>query len=106
VLLAGGRVKVNTTKFQNDMSKDLLQATLNGDEEAVAHGTDLAHDENTSILSYNNENSLACVLDKTEHVPPLKTVKSVQFWSWKRPQKGLKNGAYPFNLAKIDRKTE
>ena len=62
VLLAGGRVKVNTTKFQNDMSKDLLQATLNGDEEAVAHGIDLAHDENTSILSYNNENSLACVL--------------------------------------------
>jgi len=44
------------------MSKDLLQATLNGDEEAVAHGIDLAHDENTSILSYNNENSLACVL--------------------------------------------
>ena len=119
VLLAGGRVKVNTTKFQNDMSniqrkddvltvlihlgylsfdwrknecyipnlevagelsnavedtgwdnvikaleqsEDLLQATLNGDEEAVAHGIDLAHDENTSILSYNNENSLACVL--------------------------------------------
>jgi ribosomal protein S8 len=119
MLLAGGRVKVNTTKFQNDMSniqrkddvltvlihlgylsfdwrknecyipnlevagelsnavedtgwdnvikaleqsEDLLQATLNGDEEAVAHGIDLAHDENTSILSYNNENSLACVL--------------------------------------------
>ena len=117
--MAGGRVKVNTTKFQNDISiiqrkddvltvlihlgylsfdwrknecyipnlevagelsnavedtgwdnvikaleqsEDLLQATLNGDEEAVAHGIDLAHDENTSILSYNNENSLACVL--------------------------------------------
>lgn len=118
-LLAGGRVKVNTLKFQNDMSiieskddvftvlihlgylsydrrsqecyvpnkevagelsnaveatgwsnvikalhqsEQLLQATLNGDEEAVAHGVDAAHDENTSILSYNNENSLACVL--------------------------------------------
>ena len=118
-LLAGGRVKVNTLKFQNDMSiiesKDdvltvlihlgylsydrrsqecyvpnrevaseltnavegtgwtnvikalqqsekLLQATLEGDEEAVAFGVDAAHDENTSILSYNNENSLACVL--------------------------------------------
>lgn len=119
ILLSGGRVKVNTTKFQNDMtiiqskddvltvlihlgylsfnwrknecyvpnyevagelsnavedtgweyvvkalrqSEQLLQATLEGDEEAVARGVDAAHDENTSILSYNNENSLACVL--------------------------------------------
>ena len=119
MLLSGGRVKVNTTKFQNDMtiiqSKDdvltvlihlgylsfnwrknecyvpnyevagelsnavedtgwervvkalrqsekLLQATLDGNEEAVARGVDAAHDENTSILSYNDENSLACVL--------------------------------------------
>ena len=118
-MLAGGRVKVNTTKFQNDMSivqskddvltvlihlgylsfdrvqekcfvpnkevaseltnavedtdwtnviralkqsEDLLQATLDGDEEAVARGIDAVHDENTSILSYNNENSMACVL--------------------------------------------
>ena len=43
-------------------SEQLLQATLEGDEEAVAQGIDTAHDENTSILSYNNENSLACVL--------------------------------------------
>ena len=43
-------------------SKQLLRATLDGDCEAVARGIDLAHDENTSILSYNNENSLACVL--------------------------------------------
>ncbi|MBR4898492.1 MAG: AAA family ATPase [Prevotella sp.] len=118
-MLAGGRCKVNPTKFQNDMSvirgkddvltvlihlgylsynwrKDecwipnrevasemvnavettnwkpvadalqkserLLQATLDGDEEAVALGVEVAHDENTSILSYNDENSLACVL--------------------------------------------
>ncbi len=118
-MLAGGRCKVNPTKFQNDMSiirsKDdaltvlihlgylsyswqksecyipnkevagemvnaieannwtvvmkaleaserLLQATLDGDEEAVARGVDAAHDEHTSILSYNDENSLACVL--------------------------------------------
>ena len=118
-MLAGGRGKVNTTKFQNDMSivrsrddvltvlihlgylsynwrkkecyipnlevegemsnavettdwtnvvkaleasEELLQATLDGDCEAVARGIDVAHDENTSILSYNNENSLACVL--------------------------------------------
>ena len=43
-------------------SRQLLQSTLEGDEEAVARGIDLAHDENTSILSYNNENSLACGL--------------------------------------------
>ena len=118
-MLAGGRCKVNPTKFQNDMavirgkddvltvlihlgylsfswqksecyipnkevagemvnavednnwtnvikalkaSEQLLQDTLDGDEEAVARGVDAAHDENTSILSYNNENSLACVL--------------------------------------------
>ncbi len=118
-LLSGGRVKVNTTKFQNDMSiiqsrddvftvlihlgylsydrnrrecyipnwevagelsnavedsgwepvvkaleksEYLLQATLDGDEEAVARYIDVAHDEHTSILSYNDENSLACVL--------------------------------------------
>ena len=45
-----------------DQSRQLLEATLDGDEEAVAHGVDMAHDEHTSILSYNNENSLACVL--------------------------------------------
>ena len=118
-LLSGGRVKVNTTKFQNDISiiqgkddvltvlihlgylsydrtksecyvpnmevagelanavedtgwqhvitalqqsEQLLKATLGCDEESVARGIDAAHDENTSILSYNDENSLACVL--------------------------------------------
>ena len=118
-MLAGGRCKVNPTKFQNDMSvirskddvltvlihlgylsfswqksecyipnkevagemvnavednnwtnvvkaleasEQLLRDTLDGEEEAVARGVDAAHDENTSILSYNNENSLACVL--------------------------------------------
>ncbi|MCR5039047.1 MAG: ATP-binding protein, partial [Bacteroidales bacterium] len=43
-------------------SRQLLQATLRGDEEAVSRGVDAAHDEHTSILSYNDENSLACVL--------------------------------------------
>ena len=45
-----------------EQSKQLLQSTLDGDCEAVARGVDAAHDEHTSILSYNNENSLACVL--------------------------------------------
>ena len=43
-------------------SKYLLRATLEGDSETVAQIIDTAHDENTSILSYNNENSMVCVL--------------------------------------------
>jgi hypothetical protein len=43
-------------------SEALLNATLAGETDAVALGLDVAHDENTSILSYNDENSLACVL--------------------------------------------
>lgn len=118
-MLAGGRCRVNPTRFQNDMSvirskddvltvlihlgylsydwkneecyipnrevademvnaiednnwkpvvdalqksEQLLRATLEGDAEAVARGIETVHDENTSILSYNDENSLSCVL--------------------------------------------
>lgn len=118
-MLAGGRCRVNTTKFQNDLSlinskddvltvlihlgylsyekskgvcyipnrevrmemtnavedtgwkrltdalvasEQLLDDTIDGDEDAVARGIELAHDANTSILSYNDENSLACVI--------------------------------------------
>ena len=118
-MLAGERVYVNTSKFQNDMrivrskndvltvlihlgylaydedmrqcyvpnkevaeeflnavedtswtrlvdaitaSQNLLEATIAGNEQAVARAIDVAHDEHTSILSYNDENSLACVL--------------------------------------------
>lgn len=43
-------------------SRNLLKSTLARDAVAVAEAIDKAHDENTSILSYNNENSLACVL--------------------------------------------
>ena len=43
-------------------SKSLLAATIAGNEEAVSKAIDVAHDEHTSILSYNDENSLACVL--------------------------------------------
>ena len=61
---------VNAVKANNwqhvvtavNQSRELLQATLEGDEEAVARGIEAIHDDNTSILSYNNENSLACVL--------------------------------------------
>ena len=58
---------VKSTRWEHvakalQQSEQLLQDTLDGNEEAVARGIDTAHDENTSILSYNNENSLACVL--------------------------------------------
>ena len=43
-------------------SKQLLRDTLDGNAEAVAKAIEAVHDENTSILSYNNENSLACVI--------------------------------------------
>ncbi|MBR3456452.1 MAG: AAA family ATPase [Bacteroidaceae bacterium] len=58
-------VKANNWKPVVDAlqkSEQLLQATLDADEEAVAQGVENAHDDNTSILSYNDENSLACVL--------------------------------------------
>lgn len=45
-----------------EQSRKHLQDTLAGNEAAVAAGIDLAHDENTSILSYNDETSLACVV--------------------------------------------
>ena len=118
-LLGGGRVKVNTTKFQNDLSvinskddvltvlihlgylsfdwrrnecyvpnyevsgelsnaveesrwdnvvsalqrsEQLLDDTISGDEEAVARALEAAHSDDTSILNYNDENSLACVI--------------------------------------------
>lgn len=45
-----------------DASQQLLEFTVIGNEQAVARGIEQAHDENTSILAYNDENSLACVL--------------------------------------------
>ena len=118
-MLGGGRVKVNTRSFQNDMrnfrtkddvltllihlgylaydsltkeafipnreiieefenamsvggwpevmgilkeSDKLLKDTLNCDAESVARGLDRAHTEVSSILTYNDENSLACAI--------------------------------------------
>lgn len=118
-MLGGGRVKVNTYSFRNDMrnfenkddvltllihlgylgydsekeeafipnreitrefenamsvggwqeimrvlkaSEKLLEDTLRGDEESVAEGLDRAHMEVSSILTYNDENSLGCAI--------------------------------------------
>ena len=43
-------------------SEDLMEATLRGDEEYVAQQIQRVHEDNISILKYNDENSLACVL--------------------------------------------
>ena len=118
-MIAGDKVNVNTSKFQNDMtsmksaddiltllihlgyltydfdtkschipnmevqqefinciedggwepvinainqSEECLKATLSGDEETVARIVEQTHQENTSIIKYNDENALACVV--------------------------------------------
>ena len=119
-MLAGGRVWVNTTSYQNDMvsfadrddvitalihlgylaydeerhlafipneelqqefrnavvkqsrweefarfykqSEKLLEATLDGEEDIVAKYIEEIHEKHTSILQYNDENSLSCVI--------------------------------------------
>lgn len=43
-------------------SDQLLQWTIEGETERVANAIDRIHSDNTSILQYNDENSLACVL--------------------------------------------
>ena len=45
-----------------EQSSNLLKTTLAGDADAVANGIEDVHNENISILSYNDENSLSCVL--------------------------------------------
>ena len=58
---------VKAVKWQHvadalQQSKQLLKATIAGDEEAVARALETAHSDDTSILNYNDENSLACVI--------------------------------------------
>ena len=43
-------------------SDQLLEATLNGEEGRVAEALDKAHTEVSSILTYNDENSLSCAV--------------------------------------------
>ncbi|MGN0622069.1 MAG: AAA family ATPase, partial [Porcipelethomonas sp.] len=44
------------------ISDELLKATLDCNEEKVAELIEQVHQDNTSILKYNDENSLACVI--------------------------------------------
>ena len=43
-------------------SRDLLKATLRGDSDYVAHALRAMHSDETNAFSYNDENSLACVI--------------------------------------------
>ena len=43
-------------------SENLLKATIKGDSEAVAEGLRRVHALNTSVLKYNDENSLSCAV--------------------------------------------
>ena len=43
-------------------SEHLLSCILTGENDIVAKGVDEVHRQNTSVLKYNDENSLACVL--------------------------------------------
>ena len=45
-----------------ETSEKLLQATLSGDEKTVAALIEQAHQANASILKYNDENALSCVI--------------------------------------------
>ena len=59
-------------------SKELLDATIAMDADAVAAGMDRIHTETTSLLEYNDENSLACSVyiayysAKTYFMPPIR----------------------------------
>ncbi len=46
-----------------ERSRNLLIETINGNAEKVAETLELAHEDETSIMSYNNEESLACAIN-------------------------------------------
>lgn len=56
-----GKKYAQTFKAISD-SETLLSATLEGDADTVAQCIEKIHRENTAILTYNNENSLSCVI--------------------------------------------
>ena len=46
-----------------DRSRRLLEETIKGNAQMVAEILELAHQDETSVLSYNNEESLACAIN-------------------------------------------
>lgn len=69
-------------------SDELLYATLQGDEEKVSSMIEQAHQENTSILKYNDENALACVISLAyysakriiQSIVNLQVARDMQIW--------------------------
>ena len=49
---------------------ELLMATIDGNADKVAEIIELAHETYTSVLTYNNENSLSCVLTMAYFTAP------------------------------------
>ena len=43
-------------------SDELIQDIIDGEADKVAKGVEICHEDNTSMLQYNNENSLSCVI--------------------------------------------
>lgn len=62
----------NWKEIANTISRcdDLLWATIDQEEEKVAELVELAHDAYTSILKYNDENSLSCCLTMAYFTAP------------------------------------
>ena len=60
------------TEIARSISKcdELLRATIAGNEEKVAELIELAHDTYTSVMKYNDENSLSCVLTMAYFTAP------------------------------------
>jgi hypothetical protein len=46
-----------------ERSRTLIEETIKGNAERVAETLEIAHEDETSILSYNNEESLACAIN-------------------------------------------
>lgn len=59
--IENGEKYAQTFKAISD-SETLLSATLEGDADTVAQCIEKVHQENTAVLTYNNENSLSCVI--------------------------------------------
>ena len=58
---------IKSLKWKNvlnalNQSEKLLQAIWHKESNVVAKGIEKVHEENTSILAYNDENSLSCVI--------------------------------------------
>lgn len=50
--------------------ESLLWATIDGEADKVAQYIDLAHEAYTSIIQYNNENSLSCIITMAYYTAP------------------------------------